>query len=311
MESSLTPNFFIVGAPKCGTTSLASWLAENPYVYFSWLKEPHYFSSDLHRSGVKRRSQYLRLFRDASEEHYAIGEASVWYLYSRVAIPRIEQELPGSLYVICIRNPVDMAYSLHGQFLFHGNENIHDFQEAWHAQSERASGRRIPALCYEDPSELIYGQSCALGNQLKRLLDRVPEERVLIVFLEDMKNDPRGQYKRVLNFLGAPDDGRDNFPARNTGSGARWHPLAKVIGSLLELRRRFVPYLGTGIIRSLGALNRVSGKRRDLTTTMRAEIEDYFEEEIQTIERITHRNLSHWRHSTTKNTAQKVSLLQA
>ena len=43
----MNPNFFIIGAPKCGTTSLAAWLAEHPAIYMSQIKEPHYFSSDL------------------------------------------------------------------------------------------------------------------------------------------------------------------------------------------------------------------------------------------------------------------------
>ena len=41
-----SPDFFIVGGPKCGTTSLAAWLGEHPKVFMSSYKEPHYFNTD-------------------------------------------------------------------------------------------------------------------------------------------------------------------------------------------------------------------------------------------------------------------------
>ena len=43
----IRPNFFIVGAPKCGTTSLDEYLRQHPNVFISRPKEPHYFSTDL------------------------------------------------------------------------------------------------------------------------------------------------------------------------------------------------------------------------------------------------------------------------
>lgn len=299
MKNNPAPNFFIPGAPKCGTTSLSNWLADNPYVYFPSIKEPNFFNSDLPRAGIKRKSQYLRIFWEAKDEHQAIGEASVWYLCSRVAVPRIEEEISCPRYVVCIRNPVDMAYSLHGQNLKYGAENINDFEEAWRAQKDRGKGRRIPFSCHI-PDSLIYGQACSLGTQLKQLLQRVPRERVLIVFLEDMKHDAREQYTRVLDFLGIPDDGREDFPAVNQASGARWPILAKTLGALLKLRRHSFPYLGTGVTRSLLNINKTPDNRRGMSVDMRNELEEYFLEEIQAIEKITGRDLSHWRYSATK-----------
>ncbi|MBK1725925.1 sulfotransferase family protein [Halorhodospira neutriphila] len=293
MKSKQAPNFFIPGAPKCGTTSLADWLASHPNIYMSPLKEPNYFSSDLHPPHKRSKPQYFRLFKGCSEAHQAIGEASVWYLYSDVAVPRIEKEIPGSRYIVCIRNPAEMAYSLHRELLG-GAENIADFERAWRAQRERAQGQQIHARC-DKPSFLLYSQSCALGTQLQKLLKRVPQERVLIVFLEDMKDNPREQYKRALDFLGVPDDGRTFFPVSNPRSEKRWYWMAALVSHLIKLRRRLFPYLGTGIIRSLRELNSSSKNSTEITSAMYTELIDYFLEEIQIIERITQRDLSHWR----------------
>ena len=77
------PNFFIVGAPKCGTTSLHEYLQRHPDVFMPFYKEPHFFGSDLQGSRFRQfRDQperYLKLFRDARGEK-RIGESSPWYL---------------------------------------------------------------------------------------------------------------------------------------------------------------------------------------------------------------------------------------
>jgi hypothetical protein len=90
------PNFLILGAPKCGTTSLATWLADHPNVYFSPIKEPGFFSTDVGNQLVKNPEVYARLFDGAGPEHLAVGEASTSYLISKVAVPTIEAQIPGS-----------------------------------------------------------------------------------------------------------------------------------------------------------------------------------------------------------------------
>ena len=114
------PNFFILGAPKCGTTSLATWLGAHPQVYMSPDKEPHYFNADDRHPGVSSLERYEQLFAGAGAEHAAVGEASVWYLYSKVAVANIEEYCQEPRYIVCLRNPVDMAHSLHEQQVVNG-----------------------------------------------------------------------------------------------------------------------------------------------------------------------------------------------
>src|SRR5262245_35065298 len=82
------PTFFIIGAPKCGTTSLAAWLADHPDIFMSPTKEPHYFNTD-HKRYLNSLAGYEQLFEDATDRHSAVGEASVWYLYSANAVENI------------------------------------------------------------------------------------------------------------------------------------------------------------------------------------------------------------------------------
>ena len=85
----VSPNFFILGAPKCGTTSLASWLSDHPHIFIPPIKEPHYFNTDDQHRNIRRRLDYEKLFRGVTEKHIGVGEASVWYLSSEVAVRNI------------------------------------------------------------------------------------------------------------------------------------------------------------------------------------------------------------------------------
>jgi hypothetical protein len=140
------PNFFIVGAPKTGTTSLYHYLRQHPQIYMSPIKEPHFFSEEvreenlnnrlrshytrntrglteflarpddrfLYRGIVSRWEDYVRLF-DGAGNAIAVGEASVGYLRSETAPTRIAQMIPQARIVILLRNPIERAFS---QYLY-------------------------------------------------------------------------------------------------------------------------------------------------------------------------------------------------
>ena len=137
------PNFFIIGAPKCGTTSLAIWLSSNPQVFMPAAKELHHFNTDDNHIITPNRVIYEQFFIGATQRHKAVGEASVWYLHSNVAVSNIEVYSPNSKYIVCLRNPVDMAYSLHEQHIFNGNEHILSFENAWRMNEKRLKGDAV------------------------------------------------------------------------------------------------------------------------------------------------------------------------
>ena len=203
-------NFFIIGAPKCGTTSMAQWLGSHPEIFMSPVKEPHFFNAD-DKQLISTLERYEELFLEASERHIAVGEASVWYLSSALAIPNILRYQPAARFIVMLRNPLEMAPALHMETVFSGHENILDFLEAWKQQERRRRGGPLPAPDWVR-RRLLYGDICSLGAQYKQLLSLVPEDRVLTVLLEDLVDDPRTQYVRTLQFLGLHNDGRLEFP---------------------------------------------------------------------------------------------------
>ncbi|MCZ6619934.1 MAG: sulfotransferase [Gammaproteobacteria bacterium] len=81
-QYNITPNFFIVGAPRCGTTAMGNYLSDHRDICFSLPKEPHYFSTDMPAMQfAETESDYLKCYGHCSNNEYlAIGEGSVWYL---------------------------------------------------------------------------------------------------------------------------------------------------------------------------------------------------------------------------------------
>ncbi|MGJ0516434.1 MAG: sulfotransferase domain-containing protein [Methylomicrobium sp.] len=286
------PNFFIIGAPKCGTTSLAAWLSEHPQIYIPY-KEIHYFSTDLKSTWVPDRAQYEELFSRAEPQHKALGDASVWYLYSKVAVQNIEKFCQNPRYIVCLRNPVDMAYSLHEQQLVEGNENIESFERAWELSEARLLGKEISPWCLE-PKHLVYKEACSLGRQLERLFQMVPKERVHLVILDDVKENPGAEYRKVLQFLNVDDDGRVDFSAHNPAKRNRFSFVRRMTLSLGNIKRRLGLHYPFGVLKWINQHNMQYRPRPELSPDMRRRLQDYFKADVEKLGALIDRDFSGW-----------------
>jgi hypothetical protein len=282
------PNFFIVGAPKCGTTALSQYLRDHPHVFFSSQKEPHYFALNMPRyRTVTRECDYLGLFGAAEPRHPALGEGSGYYLYSGVALEQLREFNPDARIIVMFRHPVDLVYSLHAHYLYRGNEDEPDFARAWDLQEERRHGRRIPALC-RDPKILLYRDLASLGRQCTRLLDLFPRDQVKFIRAEDFRARPADIYEETLAFLGVEPDGRREFAPvneskalRSRAVGAFMHAPPK---SLVRLARRCTRLLRVqrlGLIPRLRAMNTRPYRRPPLDDAFRARLAGAFREDTQ------------------------------
>lgn len=287
------PNFFILGAPKCGTTALAQWLGGHPEVHFSPLKEPHYFNAD-GRQITKSLAEYEALFGGAGDGHRAVGEGSTQYLYSREAVPRILEYVPEARFVVCLRNPVDMAPALHGECMSNGQEHVKDFERAWRLQTARAQGRHIPATILDDPDRLQYGRYCSLGAQMERLYSWISADRVLPVLLDDVREDPGREYRRVLEFLGLPDDGRQDFAVVNAAKRTRWPRTAVLVKQLGRAKQRLGLTRSLGLAHAIKGVNVQNGARGALRPAFRQELQDYFAPDVAKLGTLLGRDLAHW-----------------
>lgn len=288
------PNLFIIGAPKCGTTSLAAYLGKHHNVFVCDPKEPHHFSTDIDWNFTPDRSAYLDLFKSASDAHHVVCDASVWYLYSEVAVPAILEFNPAAKFIVMVRNPVDMVMSLHGEARLAGDEDIADVEAAWHAQPQRRVQHQDmhPPYC---PSTQQYEAMASNGVLLKRLYERVDRSRVLVIVFDDFIQDTAGEYLRVLDFLGLPDDGCRDFPVHNAMKSLKWYRLNKLLvrtrSALLKIG---INVHETGVIEFFIWLSRAERSRRKPTAEFREMLAQAFTADVRLLEQLLQRDLSPW-----------------
>ena len=297
------PNFFIVGAPKCGTTALSEYLREHPRAFVSQPKEPHYFSRDFpyyYAPGHATLQHYLQLYADAPEDALAVGEASVWYLYSQRAVPGILEFAPDARLIAMVRNPVDLVPSLHSQMRYMRDEDEPELERAWELQGARAQGRNLPRTC-RVPEFLLYGRAAMLGEQVGRLLEAAPAGQVKVIVFDDFRDDTLRVWTEVLDFLGLPDDGRREFPTVNANKQHRAESLARftqrpprALVKVAKGVKRVTGIRRLGILQRLRQRNRVTATRREVSPEFRSTLKAYFREDVEHLSELLDRDLTEW-----------------
>lgn len=296
------PNFFIVGAPKCGTTALYEYLRTHPNVFMPELKEPHFFAKDLGGyPRIKTLEAYRELFEPRAAHHLAVGEASVYYLRSQVAIRNIHAFNPEARIIAMFRNPVDMVYSLHSQLLYWSEEVEPDFEAAWRLQGPRRRGQDLPPQS-RGAFLLDYLQAGSFGTQVERLLSVVPRPQVKLILYDDLTASPRAIYDETIEFLGLPPDHRSEFPRINENKRARlaWlgnflrKPPPALRTTVHTLKRMMGAEGISALKRSVVDLNTRKERRPPLSPRFRAELVEVFRDEVALLGRLMDRDLSHW-----------------
>jgi hypothetical protein len=254
---------FVVGAPRCGTTTLSHFLRQHPAVSFPIVKEPHYFAQyDLREASEERllqhvEEQYLRRFFRADPTRRVGADASVTYLYMPERLEAALRLWPESKFIVALRDPLQMLPSLHRRLIYNGDETIGDFGEAWAASADRAAGRRIPRRCAE-PSWLRYDEGGRYGTYLERLFATVGRERCHVVLFDDLSRNPAEEYRRLCEFAGLPvQEGLDMAPKRS-GAGVRIQWLQRLLKRPpTALRDRLAGELFNSRVRDLDAGNSI------------------------------------------------------
>lgn len=190
------PDFFIVGAPKCGTTALYHYLRQHPQVFMPDRKEPHFFAVDVRVPGaIRNPAEYAALFEDVGSAR-RVGEASVSYLASRAAGPGIRRFAPDARIIVMLRDPLEVVASLHQQLVYECEAEHEELSEALRIQREA----RALILAHKG-IPYIYREAVRFAEQLGRYLDLFGEERVHVILLDDLRDRPESTFDACLRFL--------------------------------------------------------------------------------------------------------------
>lgn len=302
MSHQVKPNFFIVGAPKCGTTALAAYIGAHPEIYIA-PKELHFFGRDLvFRRPIQYQdsSAYYSLFENRAEK--LSGDASVWYLYSQCAAAEIHEFNKHAKIIAVIRNPIEFLYSEYFQLIRNGDENILDFEAALAAEPERRNGCSLPNTVAPGPVQaLFYKDTARFSEQLARYFQWFPKEQIQVVVYDDLRDRPRETYDRLLRFLDVDHELECliNFSPVNANKIVRSRGIWKMTKFghpvMRSLWRRMLPAHARGsILRWINQLNTVERPRRPMKSATRTYLQDLFRPEVERLSALLDRDLMPW-----------------
>lgn len=224
------PDFVIVGAQRCGTTSLFRALAKHPAMMSNVIgaKGVHYFDTSYHQN----KAWYLAHFptqqereKHASEVgHQAIvGEASPYYMYHPDGANRMAQTIPDTKIIVLLRNPVKRAISHHLHMVWEGHEDVKDIDEALDLESARLEGVEKMLLAnphsisrpHQHYSYLARGHYAA---QLERLFQHFDRKNVLVMTTEQLISESQASLSTIQSFIGLEPDPSIALEKRNASS---------------------------------------------------------------------------------------------
>ena len=301
------PNLFLVGAPKCGTTSMYTYLRQHPEIFMCHPKEPRYFCRDLINESrgwlnaeyyfpYRSLDDYLALF-DGAASCRCVGEASPQYLYSRTAAQEIHQFNPDARILIMLREPVEFLMSQHSQWRLNLHEEEPDFRRALGLEDERRQGRALPANVVF-PSRLYYTDWVNFSRQIKRFCRYFPPHQMKIILLDDIKRQPLAVYGEVLAFLQLTDRSFcPDFAPRGQNRRLRFPFLKQLYldpsAPHIRLLRRIVPapVLGVGQ-RFLDRIAWTPSRRPPLDAEFRASLKRRFRPEVAALSQLLDRDLA-------------------
>jgi hypothetical protein len=294
--SMVRPDFFLVGAPKSGTTAMAQYLAEHPEVSMCAWKEVHYFAPDLFPQRSLTESEYLDLF-PSSPGAKRVGEASVWYLYSEHAAERISAFAPQAEIIIMLRDPVEMLHSLHAEFSFTTKEQV-DFETALALDPDREAGRAERRFVPRS-----YRSAAMYSEQVERYMRLFGRDRLHIVIFDDLSRDASAEYRRVCRFLGVDGGFTPDLRVVNSSKRMRSPELGRFLRHPPETLRRVVrtvipPRMRTRLWKKAVTANRVSAPRVPMPDGLRRQLQEEFADDVDRLSELIQRDLSHWSPST-------------
>ncbi|MBK5910944.1 hypothetical protein CCR85_05480 [Rhodothalassium salexigens] len=293
------PNFFIVGAPKCATTSMDAYLAAHPEIYMAPRKEPHFFARDLYPEGVGCSAEaYGRLFEGVAGEP-VVGESSVFYMLSQTAARAIHDARPDAKILIMLRDPIEVLASHHSQIIFEGLEDEPDLARALALEAARRARHGAGSLTYQE-KVLHYRDVVAFADQVARFQALFPPEQIKVVLFEDVKADLPGVYGEILAFLGVDPTFQPTFKVQNANKRLR----SARLGAFLRETPGWVTALGRVVLPSaawryktrmfLKRLNTDFRRREPMAPALRAHLAAELDPQVRRLEALLDRDLSHW-----------------
>lgn len=207
------PDFLIIGAQRCGTTSLQRYLIQHPCIAAAFRKEVHFFDRNLRKDTTWYREHfpsciYKYYVETILRRQFVTGEATASYIFYPHAPRLIAETLPGIKLIALLRNPIDRAYS-HYQHEVSLKYEALSFEEALQREPQRLDGQREKMVADKRYDSYDYDHYSYLSrglyvDQLQHWMKLFPKEQMLILRSEDFFAQPGRVLQEVFQFLELP-----------------------------------------------------------------------------------------------------------
>lgn len=300
-DTPVLPNFLIIGATKCGTTSLSEYLKQHPDIFISEAKEPRFLTSQVVKFPlrgiksdeveawyIKNYDDYVNLFKNATQK--AIGEASADTIYYyKDVIPVIKKYLGTPKIIIVLRDPVKRTFSAY-QHLVRDEREPLSFEDALNEEKNRIADGWDPLYHYTE---------CSLfHDSVKAYLDNFDD--VLVLLNEDLYKDPDKVFKQIFEFLDVDNTVRINTEVQYNMSGV---PKLKVLNRLLSrengLKTFFRPLIRAVLPENARRkivynLSKRNLQKQSIDEKSKQRLVQYFKEDVGKLSSLLNKDLSHW-----------------
>ncbi len=208
------PDFIIIGAARCGTTSFYTWLSKHPDIVSAFKKEIYFFDRTYRRGLIWYRSFFpthsqMRSANQDAQTKLITGEATPDYIFHPHAPKRIFEHIPQAKLIVVLRNPVDRAYS---NFVLHRRRAIEtlSFEQAIACEEQRLAGELERMLDDEhyysfNRQNYSYLARGVYAEQLERWYKYFSQDQILILSSEDLNRNLATNNSELMEFLGLPD----------------------------------------------------------------------------------------------------------
>jgi len=283
-------DFFIVGAPKSGTTSLYHYLSEHPQVEMSSQKEPDYFSDKaIHEQGMyyaKNRvdtlDKYESLF--VQKESVVYGEASVSYLFYENVAEDIKKYNPNAKIIIMLRNPIERAFS---HYLMDYRLGL--ISDSFENVLAKISKHKNAHLFYQQ-----YIEVSKYAKQIQRYLDFFKKENILFIDYEDFKKNVSKTVDQVYNFLNISTEFVADINTKHNTFIMPKNKIIRLIYSFVFLRKILTFLFPVYLVKNISVLLFKSDKKPELLKETRSLLSIIFNDDIKKMEEVLAKNYSKW-----------------
>ena len=265
----MLPNFLFIGPDKSGSTWLQARLSTHPQVYLPAAKDTYFFDAQFDRG----LAWYEAHFAAATPQQVVVGEICHDYLFSVAAAGRIAEIIPSAKLMVCLREPVERAFSAYLNMLRNGWQ-LGSFAEAIESHPGIVDNSRY-------------------AKHLQAYFDRFPAEQIVITWFDDLAEDPQRFLDQVTDALGVdrqPLSEGEKAPARAAGQArAAWAARTVKRGAIIARQMGMTDLIGR--IKSSDRVQRtlyrpLTGSPPALDEADTAQVQALLEEDVRSLERL-------------------------